>query len=207
MSHRRTGYACPICDRAGVTSYLYETPPALATLCEGNSEHKWTDSNELRNLQPRKLDVPRPVIAVQQNRVPLTVQVPVQVDAALRSKYGEALNENLISLLQYGTQPDFLVLNSEDLNRIQERTQVRPQSSGELFGTIFQMGEEIQELKLQAKQQQRTRTIQAAGTGVLVDLADYLPKAVGKAAEAGVDVTELLSNYIKLTLENDWAMV
>lgn len=209
MPVRKTGLACPKCEARQVTSHLLEAAPhVLGVYCEtGNSEHKWIDTNELMALRPNKIDLPKPAPAPQQNRVALTVNVPAHLETGLRARYGDSLNENLVSLLQYGTQPDFLILTSEDLDRIQARMGFRPASGGELFGHIFQMGEELQEQKNTIKQLERTAGARKTGTGVVIDLEDLLPKAVSKSAESNMAVDEYLGTYLKEALTNDWIMV
>ncbi len=206
MPIRRIGYACPICERNGITSHLYEAPPALATRCETNGEHVWTDSNQIREMQLTRLELPRPP-AQHVNRLPLTLQLPEQLLKNLQARYGDALNDSLIGVAQYAAQPQYLFLGSDDLERIQNAVG-RPVAHGsELYGAIFEMGEQISLLKSQVKQLSRASTLRATGTGVLLDLGDYLPSAVGKAAESNMSVEDFLSNYLKDSLANGWVMV
>lgn len=208
MPTRRIGLACPLCDQVGVTSHLYETPPSLMTQCEsGNPDHRWTDSEVLRQAHPRKLDLPKPVATRQENRVTLSLEVPTQLEAELRTKFGAALNNNVTSILQSCAQPEFLLLNMQDIDRIQERCGTRPTSDSELFGLLFQMGEELHELRGQVKQLERSAFLKKSGTGVMVDLAEFLPKAVGKAQEAGLELDDFLSQYLRTSVENDWITV
>lgn len=206
MPIRRIGYACPICDHTGITSHLYEAPPALATRCETNGDHVWTDSNALREMQPRMLELPKPV-AVHINRLPLNLQLPEQLLKNLQLKYGEALNERLIGVLQYCAQPQFLFLGSDDLERIQEKLGCALTNGSELYGALFQMGEQMADLKMQVKQLTRASTMRSAGTGVLLDMGEMLPKAVGKAAENNMAVDEFLGTYLREALLNDWVVI
>lgn len=206
MPIRRIGYACPICEHTGVTSHLYEAPPALATRCETNGDHVWTDSNALRELQPRMLELPKPV-AAHINRLPLNLQLPEQLLKNLQNKYGESLNERIVGVLQYCAQPQFLFLGSDDLERIQEKLGAQLTNGSELYGALFQMGEQITDLKTQVQQLKRATTVKASGTGVLLDMGETLPKAVGKAAESGMAVDEYLGTYLREAVANDWVMV
>lgn len=206
MPIRRIGYACPICDRTGVTSHLCEAPPALATFCETNPEHKWTDSMELRMQQPRMLALPKPA-AQTIARLPLTLQLPEQLMKNLQARYGDALSDNLIGVLQYCAQPDYLLIGCDDLERLQEKLGARIDNGSELYGAIFRMSEEIVALKTQIKSLQRNQTVRATGTGVLLDMGDFLPKAVGRAQEIGMEVDEYLGAYLRDAVANDWVVV
>lgn len=206
MPIRRIGYACPVCDQTGLTSHLYENPPALATRCETNGEHVWTDSNTLRELQPRMLELPKPP-AQTINRLALTLQLPEQLLKNLQAKYGESLNERLIGVLQYCAQPNFLFLGGDDVERIQEKLGCSLTNGSELYGALFQMGEEIAGLKTQIKGLMRQQTVKNNGTGVMLDMGELLSKAVGKAQEAGLSVDEYLGTYLKEAVANDWVVV
>lgn len=206
MPVRRIGYACPLCERDGITAHLYETPPALATRCESNGSHVWTDSNLLRDIGLTKLDLPRPA-AQHVNRLALTLQLPEQLMKNLQAKYGETLNEQIVGVLQYCAQPQFLFLGSDDVERIQEKIGRQLSSGSELYGALFQMGEDNGALKLQVKQMVRNQAVRTNGTGVLVDLADTLPKAVAKAEESGMPVDEYLGTYLREALINDWVVI
>jgi hypothetical protein len=204
MPVRRIGYACPLCDQSGVTSHLYEAPPALATRCETDGSHVWTDSDQLRNLMPRILHLPR--VVHQAPRVELPLQVPEQLSKNLQAKYGANLNDALIGVLQYAAQPQFLFLGSDDLERIQEKLGAQLNNGSELYGALFQMGEKIESLKSQLQQAMRASTIRASGTGVLLDLGENMQNAAAKADEYGMTIEDLLSNYVKDALANGWVM-
>lgn len=205
MPVRRIGYACPLCERTGVTSHLYEAPPALATRCELDGNHVWTDSDQLRAMMPRMLALPK--VVHNAPRVELALQVPEQLLKNLQAKYGATLNDELIGVLQYAAQPQFLFLGSDDLERIQEKVGSQLNNGSELFGALFQMGEQIESLKGQVQQLMRASTVRAKGTGVLLDLGENLSGAAAKAAEYNMSIEDLLSTYVKDALTNGWVMV
>lgn len=189
-----------------MTGELYQVTPGLVVQCPNVSEHRWTDTMQLRNMRPRKLEVVKRPDAVQTNHVSVTLSVPAHTEKALRARYGDKLATSLTSVLQACAEPEMMILNSVDLDRIQQRLGFRPKSSSELFGRIFQMGEEIGSMKNEVERVTRMAMIRKRGSaeGVILDLGEQLPKAVAKSQESGYDLEEWLGNYVKMSIENDW---
>ena len=44
----------------------------------------------------------------------------------------------------------------------------------------------------------------SAGEEVVLELGDFLPKAVALATDSGQELSEFLSSYVRNSLENDW---
>jgi hypothetical protein len=208
MAKINAGLACPICDASGITSELYQSTPSLAILCEKDSEHKWTDTNALYAARPRRLAVAPKAAAVQPNHVPVTLSVPAHTEQALKAKYGEKLATSLTSVLQACAEPEMMILNATELERIRQRTGI-PTSSAELFGNLFALGEEVKSLKMEIERLNRTVAIRRKGSdeGVIIDLGAQLPKAVAKAADSGYDLEDFIGNYVRDSIENDWIVV
>ena len=208
MPRVRAGLACPLCDRVGVTSELYADVPGTRVSCEsGNAAHVWNDALELRQLQPRSIQLPKKVEAPQAGYVRFEVRVPESTQKALETKYGEAMQATVSSLLQAAGEPEMMVLGSADLDRISQRLGKHPGSSAELFGMIFQLGEEIKTLnndKHEMEQQTAHGKGGAKGDGITVDLGQWLMKGMIKANESNLPLEEFLSKYLQDALENDW---
>lgn len=208
MPARRIGLACPICDQVGITSHLYEVPPSLATLCEsGNSAHRWNDSNKLREAHPRKLELPPPHHSIQRDYTSLTLQAPRDLESMLRVKYGDTYESSVVSLLRSFAEENLLILNMADLERIALRLGTMPTTGAELFGLIFQIGEETNSLRMEVKRLERASIAQNNNSAVILDLGDFLSKATAKAAEANMNTEEYLGAFLRTALENDWTSV
>lgn len=205
------GLACPVCDRSGTTSQLYQSTPSLAIFCEsGNTEHVWRDTTSLYDMNPRKLDVPKRVQTRQVNHVNVEVKLPQSTLDQLKAKHGERFDSSLTAILQACADPEIMILNTTDLDRIQERTGTRPKSSSELFGLLFQLGEEVETLRIVNKDLERKVLMRKGGAnteGVTVDLGKFYTKAVQKAKDTEYPVDEYLSRYLQDSLENDWIVV
>lgn len=176
--------------------------------CEtGNDAHTWNDMYELRELRPRMLKVaPKPNI-VQQNYTKFEVGVPENTRKALEAKYGDKLVPSISSILQACAEPEMLIVSSSDIERIGQRLGKKPESSSELFGMIFQLGEEIKDLRFQKEQlEKQVGAGKATGSvqGVGVDLGAWTMKAMIKANENSVSLEDFLSKYLQDALENDW---
>lgn len=209
MPRVKAGLACPLCDQAKVDSELFVEAGAggARTICAtGNPEHSWTDQSILQALAPRRVQLaPRPD-AVQKDHVSLTLSVPAKTKELLEAKFGDRLSTSLTSVLQACADPEMMMLNAVDLQRIEERLGSKPKSSSELFGILFQLGEEVKQSRndyerLKRQQNVRTGTI---GEGVVLDLGDWMSKGVAKAADSGLSLEEFLGKYLRDSLENDW---
>lgn len=207
MPKINAGLACPLCDVSGITNELYQVTPGLVVEC--NSGHRWTDTSALRAANPRRLEVAKRADIVQPNHVAMSVMVPGQTEAALRAKYGDKFSSTLSALLQAASEPEMIVMTASDLDRIQERLGFKPKSSSELFGRIFQMGEEIKSLQTQLEGAKRTAAVRkkGAGEGIIIDLGTQLPKAVAKAEEGGYEIEDWIGEYVRMSLENDWITI
>lgn len=204
MPQTKSGLECPLCAQGGVIAELMADQ--LRTTCSSNPEHFWTDRSELMAMQPRFMaKVARPD-TVQAQHVPLQLNVPESVKKLLEARYGDKLPTSLTSVLQACAEPEMMLLNATDLQRITERLGQKPTSSGELFGMMFALGEELKSARSENELLLRRMNIKRgdAAEGVVIDLAEYMSKAVAKAADAGVPLEEFLSKYLRDSLENDW---
>lgn len=206
MPRFKTGLACPTCDAAGVESETYsEAGGGMARMvCAANPGHNWNDQAVFMALAPRRLPVAQKVDTVQRDHVPLNLMVPRSVKEALEKRFGEKLATSLTSVLGTCAEPEMMVLNATELQRIAERLGTKPKSSGELFGMIFQMGEEVKSSKNDYERLMRESNVKRGGAGLTVDLGEWMSKGVAKAADAGVSLEEYLSKYLRDSLENDW---
>lgn len=204
-----SGLACPLCDAGGATSELFQLTPETRLRCEsGNPQHIWNDIDVLRRMNPRKLAVrPKPDI-IQQNHVQIPVSVPVHVAETLKAKYGDRLSINVGSVLSACAEERMVILGAADLNRIEEKLGLGVTSSGELFGRIFALKEEVKQTRNDYETLLRkTGARRGGGEEVQVVLGDWLAKALRMAEESHQDVGEFLSNYLRNSLENDWVTV
>ena len=206
MPRFKSGLACPTCDAAGVESEIYsEAGGGMARMvCASNQDHNWNDQAVFMALAPRKLPVTVKVDTVQRDHVPLNLMVPRSVKEALEARFGEKLATSLTSVLSSCAEPEMMVLNATELQRIAERLGTKPKSSGELFGMIFQMGEEVKSSKNDYERLMRETNSKRGGVGLTVDLGEWMSKGVAKADDAGVSLEEYLSKYLRDSLENDW---
>lgn len=204
MPQARSGLECPACRDQGVIAELMAD--SLRTVCSSNPEHVWTDRSELMALAPRMMAPVKRVDAIQAQHVPLQLNVPESVKKLLEERYGDKLPTSLTSVLQACAEPEMMLLSASDLQRIGERLGQKPTSAAELFGILFAIGEEIKAAKSENELLLRRMNIKRgdAMEGCVVDLAEYMPKAVAKAADAGVPLEEFLSKYLRDSLENDW---
>jgi hypothetical protein len=209
MPRVKAGLACPLCDAEKVESELYVEAGAggARTICgSGNMGHVWTDQDSLKALLPRRLKLaPRPD-AVQTDHVTLQLSVPASTKKVLEEKYGERLSTSLTSVLQACADPAMMLLNAVDLQRIEERLGQKPKSSSELFGLLFQLGEEVKQWRNDCERLKRQMGVRggSVASGVTVDLGDWMSKGVAKAADSGVSLEEFLGKYLRDSLENDW---
>lgn len=204
------GLACPICDAQGVTQELYQITPNTIVRCEsGNAEHVWTDTNVLRMMNPRKLAVKRQPDQIQPNHVSVTLSVPSHTVEALKTKFGERLPTSLSSVLQACAEPRMILLSASDLERLEEKLGPNLTGAADLFGRIFALNEEKKSTKDELERLMRRMNIRrdSAGEEVVLELGDFLPKAVALAADSGQELNEFLSSYVRNSLENDWITV
>jgi hypothetical protein len=194
---------------AKVESELYVEAGAggARTICgSGNTAHVWTDQSELQALSPRRLQLaPRPD-TVQKDHVTLQLSVPAGTKKVLEEKYGDKLPTSLTAVLQACADPEMMLLNAVDLQRLEERLGAKPKSSSELFGMLFQLGEEVKQSRNDYERLKRQQGARQGniGDGVVVDLGDWMSKGVAKAADSGLSLEEFLGKYLRDSLENDW---
>lgn len=166
--------------------------------------HTWSDQVVFMALNPRKLPVVARPDSIQKDHVALNLMVPSSVKLALEARFGEKLPTSLTSVLGACAEPEMMVLNSTELQRIAERLGSKPKSSGELFGILFALGEEVKSTRNDYERLMRETNARRGGVGVVVDLGDWMSKGVAKATEAGVSLEEYLGKYLRDSLENDW---
>lgn len=210
MAKLSAGLACPICDRQGVTSELYQMPPQPATRCEsGNPEHVWTDTDALKALNPRRLEVKKQPDKVQPNHVPLTLSVPMHVAEALRQKYGERLPTSLSSVLGACAEARLMLLTANDIDRLEQKLGPNITSTSDLFGRIFALNEDKKATKDELERVMRRMKIKRESNGMEIELelGNQLEKAVALASDSGQELSEFLSKYVRDSLENGWITV
>lgn len=205
MPRFRSGLACPACDAMKVESEIFsEAGPGGARMICAAGTHTWSDQVVFMAMQPRKLPVVPKVDTVQRDHVELKLQVPTSVKAALEARYGDKLATSLTSVLSTCAEPEMMLLNSTELARIAERMGVKPKSAAELFGILFQLGEEVKSAKNDYERLMRETGARRNGAGVVVDLQEWMSKGVAKAGDAGVSLEEYLGKYLRDSLESDW---
>jgi hypothetical protein len=153
-----------------------------------------------------KYDVAAPVVAVQQNHIKFEVSVPPRVKTALESRFGARVLETVAATLAMLSEGDVLIIPDSDLQRMKERLGKKPESSGELFGLIYNVGMELESAQLardNAEKDLKAYEGRAYGMSV-IDLGKNFQNANERARAENLPLKIWLEQRVANALENNW---
>ncbi len=158
-------------------------------------------------LNPQvKYEESKPPVVVQQNHVKLEVTVPPRVKAGLEAKFGNASSSTIAGVLDMLSEGEVLIIPESDLQRIKEKFGKRPESSGELFGLIYNLTMELETEKLIAEEAKKDVAIYEGRNpgAVLVNLGPLYGPVMEKARDQNETAKMFLERSLKMALENNW---
>jgi hypothetical protein len=195
----KTPYACPTCD-----AQIQAENRQL--ICSGNRNHSWNDIAVFQSLGPKmKYDVKAPVVN-QPNHVKMEVVVPPIAKANFESKFGDRANATVSGLIQMLAEGEVLIVPEADLQRMKERLGKRPESSGELFGLIYNLSMELETQKLIADEAKKDLAIYEGRNpgAVLLNMGQLYGTVVEKARDQNETAKMWLERNLKNAIENNW---
>ena len=196
----KTRYACPSCSAQIVAENRQ-------LICSANRSHSWNDIATFMGLNPQvKYEESKPPVVVQQNHVKVEVTVPPRVKAGLEAKFGNASSSTIAGVLDMLSEGEVLIIPESDLQRIKEKFGKRPESSGELFGLIYNLTMELETEKLIAEEAKKDVAIYEGRNpgAVLVNLGPLYGPVMEKARDQNETAKMFLERSLKMALENNW---
>lgn len=208
MPLQKSEYACPRCKReTGKSSQIVANMGEL--LCSENGTHRWPDVVSFLEEKPTmefKVDLPK--VLPQQNYTPYTVSIPIGLKDALEKTYGEKAGPTVASILMQMIEGRVMIVGQTDLDRLGSAQGLGkvPENSGEMFGMIFALREEVAEAKMIADAAQRdVKAYEGISIGrTVVDLGDQYQAATVKAQDASLPLGAWASKALRDGLENGW---
>jgi hypothetical protein len=200
-----TEYACPLCKAANLTSQINASDGALT--CSMNPSNVWRDIQAFKDLKPRmEFTVSQPKFQPQINHVEMKVMVPLGIKTTLETKMAGKLEATVAGILSMLAEGDILIIPSQDLDRMKQRLGKKPESSGELFGMLFALGEQVTEAKQIAETaSNEVKAYESRSPGsVVIDLGAHFTYAVEKAKDENMPVKLWIQDRMKNALENQW---
>ena len=196
----KTRYACPTCS-AQVNAENRQL------ICSANRSHAWNDIAIFMGLGPQvKYEESKPPIVNQPNYVKVEVTVPPLVKQGLEAKFGSTSSSTIAGVLGMLAEGEILIIPETDLQRIKEKLGKRPESSGELFGLIYNLTMELETAKLISDNAQKD--VQAYEgrnpNSVLIDLGSLYGQVLEKARDQNETAKMWLERSLKTAIENSW---
>jgi hypothetical protein len=196
----KTRYACPTCDAQIIAENR-------KLVCSVNSQHSWNDIATFMGLGPKvKYEEAKPIVAPQANHVKVELTLPPRIRQGLEAKFGSTHSGKIAETLGFLADGDVMLIPAADLDRIKERLGKRPESSGELFGLIYNLSMELETEKLIAENSQKELAAwegRSHGT-VIVDLGKNFQAASEKARGENMPLKMWLEDRVKNALDNSW---
>lgn len=204
----RSGYSCPTCKRK--TGDINEVVADGGKLsCSKHPEHRWDDSSDFLDAQPDidfKQAQERP--KSQSNHTSLSVSIPVNTANRLLEMFGDRMDVTVAGVLNTIAEGEVMMVGETDLKRIGGALKERPKNAGHLFGLLFALTEQIEELRLIAENAQKeVKAYEGISPGrVVVNLADLLEPARQRAQneEPPLPLGLWLERQIRTAIENNW---
>jgi hypothetical protein len=197
-----TEYSCPSCG--GQIDYT-----GGIIRCTRTPDHKWDDLNVFRDLRPeKKYEVAAAQFAPQQNHVVMKVLIPSGVNTALVQRWGDKLEATIGGVLTMLAEGECLIVPKTDLQRMKERLGKIPESSGELFGIVYNLGMETENAKAEAENSKKeVQAYEGRMVGmVLIDLGEQYENVVqrAQAQEPPEPVKWFIERNVKNALSQGW---
>ena len=199
-----TEYGCPACKAEGKKSQIYASMGKL--VCSGNSSHEWFDSASFKALNPEKAFSVSPQFHANKPDSSVTIGVSSRVKQDLGTRYAGNLEATLSGFLSMMSEGTVMAVPESDLQRMKTLLGKIPESSGELFGLVYNLFLEKQnadEARDYANKQLDTYERRNLHS-VVVDLDDDFAKIVEKSRDADLTPKEYVERGLKNALENDW---
>ena len=201
-----TEYGCPACPKENPGQINYSSG---SITCSLNPAHRWNDSMEFAKLQPvKKFTVAPPKFAAQTNHVKMEAMVPLGVKQALETRWAGKLEATVGGVLTMLSEGECLIVPKSDLQRMKERLGKIPESSSELFGLIYALGEAANDAKSEAAaaQQDLAAYKGLSRTSVVINLGDQYSAAADKARsqEPPEPIEIFLNRNLKNALSENW---
>ena len=153
-----------------------------------------------------KYEESKPPIVNQPNYVKVEVTVPPLVKQGLEAKFGSTSSSTIAGVLGMLAEGEILIIPETDLQRIKEKLGKRPESSGELFGLIYNLTMELETAKLISDNAQKD--VQAYEgrnpNSVLIDLGSLYGQVLEKARDQNETAKMWLERSLKTAIENSW---
>jgi hypothetical protein len=204
-----TEFSCPTCKKVGQKNRIVANAGELQ--CSVVSDHKWRDTLSFYNEGPvmePEFKVEMPKALPQEGHTPFQVSIPLTVKTAIETKYGDRAGVTVASILMQMIEGDIMIVGDTDMQRISsgEGLGKKPQNSGELFGMIYSLRQELADAKMLAENASRDlKAYEGMSLGrVVVDLGDQYGAAVAKAQDASLPVSLFVQQAIRTGLENGW---
>jgi hypothetical protein len=195
-----TEYACPSCDQTNPGQIDYA--PGMIK-CSRNPAHTWRDTDEFAKLRPvKKFTVAKPTFAPQQGHVKMQVMVPGGVQQELEKAWGDKLEATITGVLTMMAEGQVMIVPKSDLQRMKERLGKIPESSAELFGLIYALGQQRDDAVADADiLKQEIAAYEGRSVGcVLVNLGDQYQAAADRARSQ--EPPEPLKWFIERNVKN-----
>jgi hypothetical protein len=204
MPEVRTEYQCPLCGKDNPGQIIASSG---SLVCSVNRSHSWNDTKSFMDNKPVKAFKATPqVFAAQTGHVKVEVLLPLGVKTALENRWAEKLNATVAGVLTMLAEGEVLVVPKTDLQRMKERLGKIPESSGELFGLVYALGEQANDAKQEAEAARKdVAAYEGLNKGsVVVNLGDSFANATEKASAAGQPLKLWMESQFKTALENNW---
>lgn len=196
----KTRYACPSCE-AQINAENRQL------ICSANRSHSWNDIATFMGLNPKvKYEEAKPIVAPQTNHVKIELTLPPRIKQGLEAKFGSTHSGKIAETLGFLAEGDVILIPAADLDRIKERLGKRPESSGELFGLIYNLWMELETEKLIAENSKKELAAwegRSHGT-VIVDLGKNFQAASEKARGENMPLKMWLEERVTNAIENSW---
>lgn len=196
----KTNYSCPTCDAQVVAENR-------KLVCSSNPLHTWNDIQTFMALGPKiKYEGTKPPVAPQPNHLKFEVSVPPRVKSGLDAKFGARSNETIAGVLEMLSEGEVLIIPASDLSRLKERLGKQPESSGELFGLVYNLGMELETEKLKAENAEKDlKAYEGRSLGcVVVDFGKNYQAAIEKARDRNLPLKLFAEECLRTGLENGW---
>jgi hypothetical protein len=202
----KSEYSCPKCKQTtGKLNQIVANGGQLQ--CSGDGSHTWNDTMTFYNEKPTMdFKVAPATFLPQVNHTPVTVSVPIPVKDAFEKKFGERASATIASLIQVLVEGDVIIIPQTDIDRISSRLGQKPGSSGELFGMIFALGEQVNDAKMLADNAAKDlKAYEGMSPGrVVVDLGDVAGDATEKARAQNMPLKVWVESNLKNAISSNW---
>lgn len=204
-----TNYACPACDKAGLTSQMMATQNSMQ--CTVNPGHVWNDSLQFQELRPRMaFTIAPPPVQPQaaHTKMTLNVSIPMAYDPIIRSKLGPRLESTIAGILSMMAEGEVLLIGHDDIQKLKRLPIIGkiPANGNELLGMIYAADLQRTDDKAEAVRAQKELMAWEGRNPhmVMVDLGEQYEYARRKAEDENMPVKLWLERQIISAMENNW---